>query len=105
MKILDLVLTGKWYDMIDNGVKIEEYRDITPYWINRLCKKVTNSEIYLGNIKHVDIRHFDEVYFHRGYTKTTMSFKIKDITIGKGKTEWGAPDNREVFIIKLDKRL
>lgn len=36
MKILDLVLKGKWYDMIASGEKREEYREIKPYWEKRL---------------------------------------------------------------------
>jgi hypothetical protein len=33
-----------------------------------------------------------------------MTFEIESFTIGKGKTEWGAP-TEEVFIIKLGKRV
>lgn len=40
MKILDLVLKGKWYDMISDGIKREEYREIKPYWIKRIMKCV-----------------------------------------------------------------
>lgn len=36
MKTLNLVLTGKWYDMIASGEKTEEYREIKPYWEKRL---------------------------------------------------------------------
>ena len=36
MKTLDLVLKGKWYDMIASGEKTEEYREIKPYWEKRL---------------------------------------------------------------------
>ena len=32
MKVLHLVLKRKWYDMIASGEKIEEYREIKPYW-------------------------------------------------------------------------
>ena len=31
MKILDLPLKKEWYDMIENGVKTEEYREIKSY--------------------------------------------------------------------------
>lgn len=36
MKILNLVLKGHWYDMIERGEKTEEYREIKPYWEKRL---------------------------------------------------------------------
>ena len=87
MTILNLVLTHKWYDMIDSGVKTEEYREIRPFWHNRIVGK-----------------EYTHVCFHRGYTKTTMLFEMGGITMGKGKSEWGAPD-KPVFIIKLGKRV
>ena len=36
MKILDLPLKKEWYNMIESGIKKEEYREIKPYWCNRL---------------------------------------------------------------------
>lgn len=47
---------------------------------------------------------FDFVKFSYGYTKRTMTFELKDISIGKGKPEWGAP-KEDVFIIKLGERI
>lgn len=57
MKVLDLILKGKWYDMIASGEKREEYREIKPYWNKRIMKcykwcsvnPVTN--VYLVNHK------------------------------------------------------
>jgi len=56
-KTCHLVLKHKWYDLIEKGEKTVEYRDDTPYWRARI----------LG---------CDRVTFHRGYTKTTMTFEI-----------------------------
>ena len=36
IKILDLPLKKEWYNMIESGIKKEEYREIKPYWCNRL---------------------------------------------------------------------
>ena len=36
MKILDLDLKGKWYDMIESGEKPEEYRDLIQHWVSRI---------------------------------------------------------------------
>ena len=94
MKILDLVLKHKWYDMIDVGDKPEEYREDNDYWNNRLIDKET-----------LLVKPFTHVRFHRGYTSTTMLWTITDISLGRGKTEWGAPENKDVFIIKLGERL
>ena len=38
-KILDLPLKAKWYKMQESGEKTEEYREITPYWYQRLYQR------------------------------------------------------------------
>ena len=115
MKTLHLPLKAKWYEMIESGVKTEEYREIKPYWVNRLaqCYKwcALNVLTHLDRCKQChtnfnDIRTngYTHVKFSYGYTKRTMTFEIESIAIGKGKKEWGAPDE-DVFIIKLGERI
>ena len=122
MKILHLVLIGKWYDMIASGEKTEEYRALTPYWCNRLIEKYGDywkeecatypkdklSKEYINQwkeeLKFEGYTHYDIVCFHRGYTNTTMTFEYETLDVDKGKEEWGAP-KEPVFIIKLGKRL
>lgn len=127
MKILNLVLKYKWYDMIANGEKTEKYLKMKPYWWNILYKikyelKICHisysdkKEILVEKeVKRVNKRYYitdndkikceyTHVKFRRGYTNTTMTFEIKEINIGIGKPEWGAP-SYDVFIIKLGKQL
>ena len=87
MKILHLPLMAKWYEMIERGEKLEEYREDKPYWQKRLLSNT-----------------YDAVKFRYGYTKRTMTFLIKKMRFGRGKREWGAGDN-DVFIIELGKRI
>lgn len=120
MKTLHLPLKKEWYNMIESGVKTEEYREIKPYWINRLIqtedgriikkgaafvldanKSFLYSGIYEGRLKYGDYTH---VRFSYGYTRRTMTFEIKEIAIGQGKPEWGA-SAKLVFIIKLGNRV
>ncbi len=127
--ILDLPLMFEWYDMIDIGEKPEEYRAIKPYWFKRLVDYAPESYVdnnpiptYFDNIDPFDspakailwdmdlasvlrFKKFTHVRFRRGYTKTTMLFEIKEISIGYGNPQWGAPKDKEVFIIKLGKRI
>lgn len=116
MKILDLVLIGLWYDMIESGEKPEEYREIKPYWEKRLLdyeaikrdyKMLMFRRFLVGKgVNPLEYpRGFTHVRFHRGYTNTTMLFECKEITIGMGNPQWGAPTDKEVFIIKLGKRI
>lgn len=93
MKTLHLVLKAKWYSMIESGIKLEEYREIKPYWDVRLidCN---------GNLIN-----FDMVTFSYGYTRRHMAFRCAGIRVGKGRVEWGAPQNENVFIIALGERI
>lgn len=104
-KTLCLPLKKEWYEMIESGVKTEEYREIKDYWIKRF------SNIDRNNPENQDIDwsqwecyRFRRVRFSYGYTKRTMTFELEKITIGKGNPEWGAPDEY-VFIIHIGKRV
>ena len=126
MKILDLPLKSKWYLMIESGVKPEEYREIKPYWYLRLYQhkkefsflgRLTRDEaeyacdpglryILKGEgFKESELKGYTHVRFRYGYTKRTMLFKIDSITIGIGNPEWGAPTDKDVFIIRLGERI
>lgn len=122
MKVLDLVLKAKWYDMIDVGNKREEYREIKPYWFIRLFQR-TKKYARLGRISNegaeyacrpdvrdilkegfldCELKPYTHVRFRRGYTqRKTMAYKIEEITIGRGNPEWGAPADKDVFIIRF----
>lgn len=99
-KTLKLVLKRKWWDMIASGEKKEEYRELTEYWESRLVDypKWTHMGFF---------KEFDAVTFYLGYSKDrpSMTFKVKDIRIGLGKSEWGAEPGKEYFVIKLGERI
>lgn len=128
MKTLDLVLRKKWYDLIQSGVKTEEYREIKPYWIRRLCElrsvggrrpamMTSHLAIFYSKNAHllkyhiethdVHFKNFDAVTFHLGYAKErpSMTFAIKEIAIAEGKEEWGAEKDKVYFVIRLGERL
>ena len=119
MKTLYLPLKAKWYEMIERGEKKEEYREIKPYWQKRLLYCYTESWLSIDGdcinrgkrgcfdcalAPHQQAAEFDAVRFSCGYTKRTMTFTIQYIAIGKGRPEWGAPEE-DVFIIKLGKMI
>lgn len=97
MKILELPLKKEWYIMIEAGEKPEEYREIKPYWITRLLIGGYGSPNIFQSYTHVRYRY--------GYTKRTMLYEIESISIGIGNPKWGAPEDREVFIIRNGKRI
>ncbi len=129
-RTLHLVLKRQWWDMIASLEKPFEYRDFTDYWIKRLCDNPTfdkddnligrvpidNYSLKMRKQEGLDLiqmfkegnmipKEFDAVCFHLGYTSTTMTFEHKGMTLGYGNPDWGAPTDREVFRIKLGKRL
>jgi hypothetical protein len=95
--ILHLVNSYQWYDMIERGEKLEEYRDIST-WEKVISK--CHMMIYANGITvPTDVK---QICFHRGYTNTTMLRDVEEIYVGIGRPEWGAP-NYPVFIIRLKK--
>ena len=132
-KVLHLVLKKKWYEMIDSGIKIEEYRDINYLYCSRLLLQFIFNKGWCKLNKHsageydsrdgladgiksflnrkylneydLKFKNFDSVCFHYGYTNKTISFKIKEIVIDKGNLDWGAEENKEYFVIRLGEKL
>ena len=117
MKTLHLNVKKKWFDMIASGKKKEEYREIKPYWCNRLLWHEFHEEtgclvsledalyydseqIYSTGVFRTD---FDTVTFKNGYQKVarTMVVELKHITYGNAKPEWSDNWQGKVFIIKL----
>jgi hypothetical protein len=79
-----------WFDMIASGVKKEEYRTISQYWLKRLIP-------------------FDEapnevktIVFHRAYTNTIVEVEYKALRIRKSRPEWSENGiSNTCFVIKL----
>ena len=106
-KVLTLTVSKQWFDMIVADEKIEEYREIKPYWIKRLT---TNCEVeydvaletYCGKVLY---RPYTHVLFINGYRKDSprIEKEIESITIGNPKKGL-CPDkwlDKEFFVIKF----
>lgn len=86
-RILHLTLKKVWFELIRDGIKIEEYREIKPYWTRRL-----------------DGKEFDFVVFRNGYGRDvpTIKVELKAISIGRPFPPWTeSPD--QCYILKLGK--
>lgn len=125
MKALYLVLIGKWYDMIESGEKPEEYRDITPYWIQRIFEMINveythyvsvnrdtsdfysdpkNLQLLKDAIAEGVLRpRFKEVTFQRAYSKNPprMTRPLVSVSVGTGNPAWGAVPNKNYLKLKL----
>ncbi len=122
MKPLHLVLNKQWYEEIASGRKPEEYRELSNYWIHRLCFSRIQGDCtnprkgkegvcaYCHAEHHQDwcAYPFDCVTFQLGYAKNAprMTFEVKEICIGHGKVIWGRPKGiNPHFIIRLGDRI
>ena len=134
MKNLQLSLKGQWFEMTKSGIKTEDYRLITDYWMTRLIDNVTfyggrykefsnmplkEAKVDNVNLLHIDptvvndyveFKKFDVNIMTWGYpnaedTDRIIQYEHSGIHIGYGKEEWGAEPNKLYFIIKHGKRI
>lgn len=106
MKILTLPLKKKWFDLIKAGIKKEEYRECSDYWISRF-KFVGSHPNCIGERRVMiscDHLNCDRLVFTLGYpkagdTERRLEFRNPKIRIDEGKPEWGAEPNKLYFVI------
>jgi hypothetical protein len=105
MAHLELILKKKWFDMIESGEKLEEYRELKQYWWKRVftspCDNLNTLPIGSYNGKHSTVR------FSLGYGKyrKQMVFKMGHVGIGMAKPEIAEGNMNKVIVIPLLKRL
>ena len=118
MRNLQLLLKTKWFEMTKAGIKKEDYREITPYWCNRLLlvngkpegEKMWDTILcYYGiqasfNLLGASFKGFDSNTMTLGYPKSTDTERIlklehKGIEIRTGNLEWGAEPDKYYFVI------
>lgn len=89
---LHLNLKKQWFDMILSGVKTEEYREIKPYWINRLAWHGAQG-----------ITGYDTITFSNGYSKERREMIVDFIYLRKsyGNPEWGAMPGVKYYTLGL----
>lgn len=96
---LEFPISEPWFSMIRRGEKKEEYREIKPYWTNRLRKVfpfVKNTDIPFEHSFCIWIR------LRNGYGKERSSF-LAEVSLrrGYGKPEWGAEEEKEYYVLTV----
>lgn len=131
---LQLSLKNKWFQMTKDGIKTEDYREITPYWISRLTmyqngkEKLDKENIaqmaqdfisaginedeidFVIDNWYLNFKPFDTNTMTLGYPKASNTERIlklehKGIEIRTGRPEWGAEPNKLYFVIKHGRSL
>lgn len=99
MRILQLTLKKKWFDLIASGDKVFEYREYKQHWMSRLIGKNGT-------------RDYDEVRFTNGYGSNRPYIRVEFIGVIIMKGKYCNPDHSEplepenkYFVIGLGKVL
>lgn len=99
--MLILPIKKKWFDMILNGEKKEEYREIKPYYDIRF-KNTFGGSIFCGS----ENLHIEQIMFRNGYSDNSPSF-IADCSlhVGIGDPKLGAEIDKDYYILSIHKIL
>lgn len=96
--ILHLTLKKCWFDMIASGRKLEEYREIKPYW-QRIFRD--------GQIKIKGKWRKPEngllICFSNGYKpdRPQVFIRCNGLSVRTGRPVWGAEPGKEYFVLHL----
>ena len=84
-------LKKEWYEKIRSGEKTVEYREVKPYWTNRLKKCINNgvfkeffNRAKIGSWIHIGLSP-ESCVLRLGYTKRQMTASITKINVVDGK--------------------
>ena len=100
--VLHLNLTTQWYDMIESGIKKEEYRAIKPFYNRMFCDN--------GTIK-IKSKYYHPtdviVCFSNGYAKDRrqMFWTLKTMRVSFGNPEWGASKIDQYYTLYLNEKI
>lgn len=94
--MLVLPTKGKWFRMILDEVKLEEYRDMKPYYRKRF------QTIGLLDVYGLPLVNKVDVLFRNGYSANAPSFVANvSLDIKTGREEWGAAPGKEYYVLRI----
>jgi hypothetical protein len=98
--MLILPIKKQWFDLIKQGIKKEEYREIKPYYTTRF----TNLGLLEnGNPTNKEI----VVLFRNGYSQKSPSFQaICTLSIDKKDSKyacWGAVTDKTYYVLTIER--
>lgn len=82
---LELWLYADWFDRINAGEITEDYRPLTPAWLNTF---------FTQKITHIRYRK-------AGKPSETLLVELKGVTRGKAHPDHPAPKECDVYVLKL----
>ena len=97
-KPIFLTIKRKWFDMILDWEKREEYREIKPYYTSRFLNA--------GLLNPETLEPYDDnrvyIRFRNGYSKESPEcIAIAELKIKEGNPEWGAEPNKKYYTFDI----
>lgn len=125
--VLKLTVKKEWFELIKSGEKTEEYREIKPYWVERLTQiskkeNYTSKEATENLLKDKNIfpnnwgsneapfrpmycfpKNYTHVEFKNGYSKDapTIITECKGVSVGNPTQSGSQLFDKDVFIISI----
>lgn len=97
--MLELPIKRKWFNMILQGEKKVEYREIKEYWATRFTRESMLEAFYKDH--EVIYKPTGErvwVLFKNGYGSDCPRFKaLVSLSIGTGEPKWGAVEGVKYY--------
>lgn len=98
--MLVLPIKKKWFDMIKSGEKLEEYREIKPYYDKRLLNYFEHTDY--GSFIVINPYNEKQIILRNGYNRDSASLLcLCTLDMGTGKPEWGAEENKKYYILRI----
>lgn len=98
--ILSLVLTRKWFEMIEDGYKREEYREASRFWLVRLQNWVSKGGVPVVEFRLGYSSDAPRMYFWCLGHQTSLGLCSYSCSTNCNHPEWGEPRSPH-FVIKL----
>ena len=110
MSVLILPIKSNWLDKIRCRVKLDEYREIKPYWTKRIVRwlgyNVQDTEAVIEMLRRKGTTIARKVILKNGYSRHAPKEEVMcTLSIGTGNTDWGAEKGVEYYIFHIEEIL
>ena len=103
-KVLTLPIKKQWFTMIKDGIKLEEYREIKPYWTTRFLDLFGANKRRDGSVSIAS--NAAKVVFQNGYSANAPTLTAEvSCSIGCGRPEWGAEEGQQYYVLTIHRIL
>jgi len=101
-----LILNWDWYELIENGVKTEEYRRVCPHWEKLIYENQPSEVLFQLGYKKIKRMTFkiNAIYAYYPSGEENLQIFRQQVKV-KAKPEWGFNPEVSQYIITLGKKI